>query len=134
VPSILADVPAALPALSRAVALQRKAGTVGFDWNDARLVLAKIREELDEVEETLGRQDQDATEEEIGDLLFAVANLARHLDVDADVAARKANAKFQRRFNVIEEELQRNGSSLEAASLEEMEALWQEAKRREKPA
>jgi ATP diphosphatase len=134
VPSILADVPAALPALSRAVALQRKAGTVGFDWNDARLVLAKIREELDEVEETLDRQDQDATEEEIGDLLFAVANLARHLDVDADVAVRKANAKFQRRFNVIEEELQRNGSSLEAASLEEMEALWQEAKRREKPA
>lgn len=128
----LASVPDALPALSRAVALQRKAGKVGFDWNDARLVLAKIREEIDEVEETIDAGDRKAAQDEIGDLLFAVANLARHMEVDAELAIRFANEKFTRRFSVIEDELHVRGRSLAAASLDEMEELWVEAKRRER--
>ncbi|GGE45491.1 nucleoside triphosphate pyrophosphohydrolase [Agaricicola taiwanensis] len=131
-PRLLEGVPSGLPALARAVALQQKAGEVGFDWNNARLVLAKIREELDEVEHTIDQSDRRAAEEEIGDLIFVVANLARHLHVDPELATRRANEKFIRRFNVIEEELKKKDVALAEASLDEMEELWQEAKRREK--
>jgi ATP diphosphatase len=130
---LLDNVPAALPALSRAVALQAKAGTVGFDWNDARTVLDKIREEADEVEETL---DNDASEEErldeIGDLLFAVANLARHVKADPEVALRRANAKFERRFRFIEAELAKLGRTTAQSDLVEMDALWDAAKAAER--
>ncbi len=124
----LADVPVALPALTRAIKLQEKASKVGFDWNDARLVLAKIREECDEVEEALDRGDKAHAADEIGDVLFAVANLARHVKTDAESALRKTNAKFERRFLYIEERLAAQGKVLGAASLQEMDALWDEAK------
>lgn len=125
---LLSGVPGALPALARAVALQQKAGTVGFDWNDARLVLDKIREEADEVEEALGRDDPDAKLDEIGDLLFAVANLARHVGADPEIALRRANAKFERRFASIEAALAGEGRTPAQSSLQEMDALWDAAK------
>jgi ATP diphosphatase len=124
---LLDDVASALPALVRAEKLQRRASTVGFDWNDPQLVLDKIAEEAREV---LDATTQAEREDEIGDLLFVVANLARHLNVDPEAALRGANAKFTRRFRHIEAAL---GSRMAEASLEEMEALWQEAKGKEKP-
>ncbi len=126
---LLDGIPATLPALARAVKLQAKAGTVGFDWQNARLVLAKIREELDEVEAELDGMDKAAVGEEIGDLLFAVANLARHTDIDPDAALRAANRKFERRFRYIEEQLKARGKTPAQSTLEEMDALWNEAKR-----
>ena len=125
--SRLDRVTVALPALTRAVKLQDEAGKVGFDWNNARAVIAKIREELDEVDAALD-QSQEKAEEEIGDLLFAVANLARHARVDPEKAVRQANAKFIRRFGHIERQLAARGSAPEHATLDEMEALWNDAK------
>jgi len=124
--SLLDDVASALPALMRAEKLQRRASSVGFDWNDPRLVLDKLAEEAREV---LAAENQDQREDEIGDLLFVVANLARHLKVDPEVALRRTNAKFTRRFHFIEEML---GDRMGKASLEEMEDLWQKAKAAEK--
>jgi uncharacterized protein YabN with tetrapyrrole methylase and pyrophosphatase domain len=112
----------------RAEKLQRRASSVGFDWNDPEQVLDKIAEEAREV---LDAQTQAEREEEIGDLLFVVANLARHLKVDPEAALRTSNAKFTRRFQHIESKL---GSRMGTASLEEMESLWQEAKQAEKQA
>ncbi|WP_026606322.1 nucleoside triphosphate pyrophosphohydrolase [Methylocapsa acidiphila] len=132
--SLLEHVPLALPGLTRAVKLQAKASTVGFDWNDARLVVAKIREETDEIEGALDSGDPSAVEDEIGDLLFTVANLARHAGADPEHAIRGANAKFERRFRFIEMRLAAQGVSPDQASLEEMEALWVEAKTCEKSA
>ncbi len=129
--SLLAEVPRALPALTRAVKLQSKAGSVGFDWNDPRQVLAKIREETDEIEAALDAGDAAAINGEIGDLLFAVANLARHIKSDPEGALRQTNTKFERRFGFIETEFARQGKPLESAGLAEMDALWNEAKRRE---
>lgn len=126
---LLDDVASALPALSRAEKLQRRASTVGFDWNDANLVVDKIAEEAREVAQA---RTQAEREEEIGDLLFVVANLARHLKVDPEAALRAANAKFTRRFRHIETSLAAKGIKLGAASLGEMEALWQDAKAIEK--
>jgi len=123
---LLDDVASALPALVRAEKLQRRASTVGFDWNDPHLVLDKIAEEAREV---LDATTQAEREDEIGDLLFVVANLARHLKVDPEAALRAANAKFTRRFGHIEAVL---GARMGSASLEEMETLWQEAKAQEK--
>ncbi len=129
--SLLDDVPVALPALTRAAKLQKRAGTVGFDWNDPHAVLAKIREELDEFEHELSADSagHDRLEDELGDILFAVANLGRHLSIEPEAALRRSNAKFVRRFRHIETELARAGRQLEDATLEEMEALWTEAKR-----
>ena len=134
--SLLDDVPVALPGLTRAVKLQKRAGKVGFDWNDPHAVIAKIREEILEIERELSpaARDQDGLEDELGDILFAVANLARHLSVDPEAALRHANAKFTRRFAHIERELDRRGQKLGEASLDEMEALWIEAKERERGA
>jgi nucleoside triphosphate diphosphatase len=128
---LLSEVPRALPALTRAVKLQAKAGSVGFDWNDARQVLAKIREETDEIEAALDAGDHAGLEAEIGDLLFAVANLARHAKHDPEAALRRTNAKFERRFGFIEAELARQGKRLGSVSLDDMDGLWNEAKRRE---
>lgn len=134
-PGLLAGVPLPLPALTRAVKLQAKASKVGFDWNDARHVLGKIREETDEVEAELAQPDAIATpalEEEIGDLLFVVANLARHAGVDPEQALRNANAKFERRFSHIERVLADRGLEPAKATLNQMEDLWNEAKALEK--
>lgn len=125
---LLADVPATLPGLTRAVKLQARASTVGFDWNDARLVLAKIREETLEIEQALEAGDPAAIADEIGDLLFAVANIARHTHTDPERALRGTNAKFERRFSYIERKLAETGRDIEAATLDEMDALWDEAK------
>ncbi len=130
--SLLSDVKSGQPALTRAMALQRKASTVGFDWNDPRAVLRKIREETDEIEAALDQDDKTELAAETGDLLFALVNLARHVDADPESALRGANAKFERRFAHIERALASQGRSLEAASLEDMDALWNEAKAAEK--
>jgi ATP diphosphatase len=130
---VLAGVPTALPALTRALKLQAKAGTVGFDWNDVDAVLAKIVEEAGEI--VAARRDgagPAAIADEVGDLLFAAVNLARHLDVDPEAALRGTNAKFERRFAAIEAALAAEGRGPAEASLAEMDALWDEAKRREK--
>jgi len=129
---VLAGVPHTLPALSRAWKLQAKASTVGFDWNNARLVLDKIREETAEIDEALASGDKAAIKEEIGDLLFVVANLARHVDADPEGCLHAANAKFERRFKGIEQALEVEGKAAKDATLAEMEALWQMVKRAEK--
>jgi ATP diphosphatase len=128
----LAGVPVALPALTRALKLQAKAGKVGFDWNNPLAVLSKILEECDEIEAEIatGRREQAAAE--VGDLLFAVVNLARHLDVDPEGAVRAANLKFERRFASIEGALAKRGKRPQDATLAEMDALWDEAKAAEK--
>ena len=131
--SLLSGVKAGQPALTRAMELQRKASTVGFDWNDPRAVLAKIREEADEIEAALDRNDSKGLAEETGDLMFALVNLARHVDADPEAALRATNAKFERRFAYIERALEAQGRTLEQASLAEMDALWNEAKGDEKP-
>ena len=129
-PGLLASVKKSQPALARALDLQRTASTVGFDWNDPRAVLAKIREEADEIEAALDSGDQSHIAEETGDLLFAVVNLARHAKADPEMALRATNAKFEKRFAYIERTLAARGSSLEKATLAEMDALWNEAKTR----
>jgi ATP diphosphatase len=129
--SLLAGVKAGQPALARALGLQNKASTVGFDWNDTRAVLAKIREEADEIEAALERNDARELASETGDLLFAVVNLARHAGADPDMALRGTNDKFERRFAFIERALAAKGRSLQGASLDEMDELWNEAKAEE---
>jgi ATP diphosphatase len=128
----LAGVPVNLPALTRALKLQQKAGKVGFDWNDPLAVLAKIREEADEIEADLkaGRRSEAAAE--VGDLLFALVNLARHLDADPEGMLRATNGKFERRFAAIEAALAEKGRKPQDATLAEMDALWDAAKAAEK--
>jgi ATP diphosphatase len=130
----LAGVPVGLPALTRALKLQHKAGKVGFDWNDPRAVLAKIREEADEIEAALDEPVGDGIAGEVGDLLFAVVNLARHVGADPEAVLRGANAKFERRFAAIERALAARGKSPGEATLAEMDALWDAAKAAEKSA
>ena len=127
---VLDGITAGLPALMQALKLQEKASTVGFDWNDPKAVLAKLREELGEIEAELAEAPASAERvaEEVGDLLFAVVNLARHLKVDPDQALRRTNVKFTRRFGAIEDALAAQGRSPKDASLDEMEELWQRAK------
>ena len=128
----LTGVPVALPALTRALKLQDKAGRVGFDWNDPRAVLAKIREEADEIEAELDSSEKDHAAAETGDLLFAVVNLARHLGADPEDILRQTNLKFERRFAAIERALAACGKTPKDATLAEMDALWNEAKAAEK--
>jgi ATP diphosphatase len=113
--------------------LQQKASKVGFDWNDPRAVLRKIREEADEIEAELDRSESDkaAIGAEIGDLLFAVVNLARHLDADPEAVLRQTNLKFERRFAAIERALAGRGKTPQQSNLAEMDALWNEAKETE---
>lgn len=126
---VLADIPAALPALLRAQKLQKRAARVGFDWPDRAPVIAKIHEELAEVQQAEG---DDARAEEIGDLLFAAVNLARHLGVDAEDALRGANRKFERRFRYIETQLRAENRTPQESTPDTMDALWNEAKRQER--
>lgn len=130
--SLLDDVPSALPALSRAAKLQKRAAQVGFDWPDALPVLDKVREELDEVLQAMADGDSQALEDEVGDLLFATVNLARHLKLDPENALRGANRKFERRFRFIEQALRDSGRPIEDCTLDDLDALWGEAKRQEK--
>jgi MazG family protein len=128
---LLDDVPVALPGLTRAVKLQKRAARIGFDWKRAREVLGKITEETGELVAAIDGGDPDKIEDEFGDLLFVIANLSRHLNVDPEAALRRANEKFSRRFRHIEKRLAADGR-LGQASLEEMEALWVEAKAMER--
>jgi ATP diphosphatase len=140
VASALDGVPLALPALTRALKLQEKAGRVGFDWNDPRAVLAKIREEADEIEAELDAMDMLGKDKagiekiaaEVGDLLFAVVNLARHLHADPEAILRTTNSKFERRSQSIERALAALGKTPKDATLAEMDALWDAAKEEEK--
>lgn len=131
-PGLLDDVPGSLPALMHADKLTRRAAKVGFDWPDPGQVMAKVEEERAEVAQAMASGDEAAIAEEIGDLLFAVANLARHHGIDPEAALRATNAKFIRRFGAIEATLREAGRSLDVADLAEMEEAWQAAKRREK--
>lgn len=142
--SLLADVPVAMPALTRAIKLQEKAAKVGFDWPDLAPVFAKLKEEVTELEEVIlaidatnqppavsgrlpARESETANkEEELGDILFVISNVARHLKLDPETALRKANDKFTRRFAYIERRLAEQGKTCEQSSLEEMDALWNE--------
>jgi MazG family protein len=128
---VLDGVPKALPALLKAQRLTEKAGRFGFDWKDARDVLAKLREELGELEQDVLAGRTDAARAEFGDLLFVMANMARHLGFDAEAALQGANAKFVRRFRHVEARLAEQGRTPSEASLPEMDALWDEAKRSE---
>jgi len=128
----LTGVPVTLPALTRALKLQAKAGVVGFDWNDPLAVLAKIREEADEIEAALCAGDDIEAGDEVGDLLFAVVNLARHVKADPERVLRKTNAKFERRFGAIESTLAQGGRTPLDATLEEMETMWAEIKATER--
>ncbi|RRJ85144.1 nucleoside triphosphate pyrophosphohydrolase [Aestuariirhabdus litorea] len=124
----LDDLPLSLPALKRAQKLQKRAAEVGFDWDSPQPVVAKIFEEVDELERALKDEGREAALEELGDLMFACVNLARHLGTDAESLMSQANRKFQRRFEGVEAQLRQAGSSLQEADLEQMEALWQRVK------
>jgi ATP diphosphatase len=129
----LAGVPANVPALTRALKLQSKASKVGFDWNDPLAVLSKIREEADEIEAEIVAGRSLEAGHEVGDLLFAVVNLARHVGADPEAVLRATNLKFEQRFAAIERALAQRGKSPAEASLAEMDALWDEAKAAERP-
>jgi len=126
--SVLANVPVALPALTRAEKLMKRAARVGFDWPDVAGVLAKVDEELAEVREAVAEGDATHIHEEIGDLLSTVVNAARKLGVDPETALRDSNAKFERRFIAVEQQLMQKGSSVQEADLDAMEAEWLIAK------
>jgi ATP diphosphatase len=129
---LLGTVKSALPAFQRALKLQQKAASVGFDWNDTVRVVDKLEEETDEIREALASGSPTAIADEIGDLLFVMVNLARHAAVDAETALQQANDKFARRFSAVEDALAAQGRSLAEASLDEMEALWVAAKKAER--
>ena len=126
--SVLDDVPIALPAMQRSAKLQKRAANVGFDWPDITPVLANMAEELEEVQQAFASGDKDHTLEELGDLMFACVNMARHLKQDPEQVMRAANAKFERRFRFLETQLLEAGEQLENVSLERMDAGWDEAK------
>lgn len=128
---LLDGIPLAEPALVRARTICSRVAKVGFDWPTPEAVLQKLDEEAREVHEAIAAGDHDAIEDEIGDMLFVIANLARKLDVDAETALRRANLKFTRRFREVESRLAAAGQSLEQATLDEMEAAWQATKRAE---
>lgn len=134
--SVLDGVPVGLPALTRAIKLQNKAARVGFDWPSLAPVFDKLKEELGELEEAVAapgaQKDRAKVEEELGDLLFVVANVARHLKLDPEAALRSANGKFARRFHAIERKLAEQGRSPAQSNLAEMDALWDKAKAEEK--
>ncbi|HHC71615.1 MAG TPA: nucleoside triphosphate pyrophosphohydrolase [Thiotrichales bacterium] len=122
-----------LPALSRAQKLQRRAARVGFDWEEVSGVVAKVREELVELEAEMADGEVERLRAEVGDLLFSCVNLARHLEVDAEAALRQANRRFERRFRAMERILAERGRDIAEAGMAEMDAAWEEAKRREGP-
>jgi len=125
---LLDDIPDALPALTRSSKLQKRAATVGFDWDNLSDVINKVKEELSELESAKASGDVSEIEHELGDLLFSCVNLSRHLKLTPETALRKANQRFERRFAYIEKALSEKGGSAQQASADEMEALWVEAK------
>jgi MazG family protein len=128
--SALDDVPIAFPALTRAAKLGRRAGRVGFDWPDWRGAREKVGEELAELDHALAEpRDPERISAEIGDLLFAIVNLARHFQVDPEAALRASNARFSRRFRHIEDSARASGRTLEELDLAALDALWNEAKK-----
>ncbi|WP_022854236.1 nucleoside triphosphate pyrophosphohydrolase [Thermodesulfatator atlanticus] len=127
--SVLGNLPRSLPALQRAFRLGERASRVGFDWQKAEDLFEKLDEEISELKEALGRKEKDALQEEIGDLLFTVVNLARKLGINPEEALRQTNDKFEHRFQKMEARAQEQGKSLKELSLEEMDALWEEAKK-----
>ena len=129
--SVLDGVSSALPALTRAPKLQKRAARVGFDWPEAVDVLDKIEEEIGELRHELRAGDMGRAREEVGDLLFAVTNLARHVEIDSESALRHTNAKFERRFRAVEAKLAERGIAPHDASLDEMDALWEAVKAEE---
>ncbi len=129
----LDDVPVALPALTRALKLQQRAARVGFDWKDAAPILDKIEEEIGELKAAMADGEQAHVVDEFGDVLFSLVNFGRHLGLDAEVALTGTNEKFRRRFHAVEAALAARGRSLNAASLDEMEELWLQAKTGEAP-
>lgn len=131
-PSVLADIPVGLPALTRAAKIQKKASKVGFDWPDIQGVLEKVREELEEVEEAVAENNLPEAQKEFGDLLFAATNLSRYLKKDPESALRGTNRKFEFRFAYIEQQLQNAGLSFDDVDLAQMDQWWDEAKRLEK--
>ena len=134
-PSLLDDVPVSLPGLTRAVKLQKRAARVGFDWHSITPIFDKIREELDEVKQEIDKNaSHELVEDEIGDLFFAVSNLARHLGVDPESAIRRSNRKFEQRFKSIEQLASVENKNLAEMTLDEMEVLYQHVKRSEKNA
>ena len=126
--SILDDVPVHFPALLEGLKLTKKAAKVGFDWENADQIFDKLDEEVAELKDALNKGQKEHAAEEIGDLLFVVMNLARHLDVEPETALKKTNRKFRQRFKFIEDELKREDKSLDGASLKEMDDLWNKAK------
>ena len=126
--SVLDDVPVGLPALTRAAKLGKRASSVGFDWPDIDGVFDKIEEELRELRVALNAKDPDEIHAELGDVLFSLANLSRHVKVDLETALRRTNAKFERRFRYVEEALRKCGKTPSEVTLDEMDALWNEAK------
>lgn len=130
--SVLAAIPHNLPALIRAQKMQTRAAQVGFDWPHFDLVLAKLKEEVIELEESFEKADQTAMQEELGDILFVCANLARHLQCDAETLMRRANQKFERRFHAVEQKVIHSEKDWSHFSLEELENFWQLAKKEEK--
>ncbi|WP_353686539.1 nucleoside triphosphate pyrophosphohydrolase [Thermodesulfovibrio sp. 3462-1] len=127
--SILDGIPLALPALLRAYKIQSRVSKVGFDWDNAQGVVEKIKEEVKEVEEAIACQEKNRIEEEIGDLLFSIVNLARFLKIDPEAALRKTNRKFEKRFKKLEKIAKQKGKNLKDMTLQEMDSLWNEIKK-----
>jgi len=125
---VLDDVPVTLPAIARAAKLQKRASGVGFDWSDIAPVFDKVTEELEEVRSAWLSGDEQAASEEIGDLLFSVVNLARHMKVDSESALRHCNRKFETRFGFIEQTLKKQGLAFDEVSLQDLDELWNKAK------
>ena len=128
--SLLDDVPLSLPAMSRAVKLQKRAARIGFDWNEAEPIFDKLQEEVGELLEAMQNGDEDAIEDEFGDILFVVANLGRHLKLDPEKALRRGNAKFTRRFKSLEQQARDSDATIQ--TLDDYEVFWQRAKAAEK--
>jgi nucleoside triphosphate diphosphatase len=129
--SVISGIRSTQPALTRALKLQEKASSVGFDWDNPKLVLAKLREEINEIEDAIDNKQQSDIHEEIGDLLFVIANLARHMRGNPETILHAANAKFERRFQGVETLIAEQGKSMQNATLDEMETAWQKVKQSE---
>ncbi len=127
--SLLSDIAVNLPAMTRAVKLQNRAARVGFDWPDIRFVFDKYREEMEELEQARHQKDPEQIKDEFGDLLFVMANLARHLEIDPEAALRRTNEKFIKRFSYVEQAVKRSGKSWDTYTLDGLEAFWQDAKK-----
>ena len=128
--SVLSDIPISMPALERALKIQKRAARVGFDWDSLAPVIAKLKEELLEVEEAVAANDANAIAEEIGDLLFAIVNVSRHADVEPESALRNANLKFEKRFGYVESQIKSENRTIADSTLHEMEEYWEQAKQK----